>query len=469
MTKEKGTVFTGTGAECVDFVNFAQASEETDFVRVAPYGDAPQFTDGREVIQRFDFASAKKIVDGFKRGFKAICKRAVGKNHVPFFFGHPDFANASASDEGRDTTVYAEATDLDARADGLYARIKRTPLLDKLKEYAGKLEISPRWNCEFDAMDGTFKPFELLSFGLVKKGNLTGADFINSEQAVPVDYSDAPAITLAPEQVASICTAFGIPPKDLEASTIVDAVLALVPVKEREQGQEAVPAQEEGTEQEDAPISEETKETENSEENEMNADETKEEEKKNLNASEETKEEAPAVPAKEETEPAQEKDAEKPVPAKEEEKEEEAEETKDGNEGEKEEKKKKLDAVNEELASVRAELAEMLVSRARIAGKITPAQADEFTAKFATDFANARAELDALPSLAKEFSNEATQALDKASESDADHRAASDKWSAMINARIDAGDDYAHAVANVYNSQEGRDVYNALEKATPRK
>lgn len=182
--KQKGAAkefFYGRGE---DFANaFSSASEGNDeqFVRVAPYGDAPQFDkNGREVVQRFDFPAARKIVAEFNaRKARLLSRLGFANYEVPFFNGHPDFAENGG--EARDSQAYAGAYELDARADGLYARIRRHPLLDALKNALGALQISPRWLCEVDS-DGFLKPFELISFGLVKRGNLPNADFINNNQ-----------------------------------------------------------------------------------------------------------------------------------------------------------------------------------------------------------------------------------------------------------------------------------------------
>jgi len=153
------------------------------FVRVAPYGDAPQFDkSGHEVVQRFDFPAARKLVAEFNaRKAKLLSRLGFANYEVPFYNGHPDFAENGG--EARDSQVYASAYDLEAREDGLYARIRRHPLLASLKNALGALQISPRWLCEVD-IDGILKPFELISFGLVKKGNLPNADFINNNQDI---------------------------------------------------------------------------------------------------------------------------------------------------------------------------------------------------------------------------------------------------------------------------------------------
>lgn len=184
MSLENGVVFDFRG----DFAN-AIREDDNDFVRVAPYGDAPQYDkDGKPVVQRFDFESALAICDAFRRGkAKLLSRLGFANASIPFYNGHPDFADNGG--EARDSAVYAEAYDLEARADGLYAKIRRIGnILDSLKSTLGALQISPRWLCkEDDANSGIMKPFELISFGLVKKGNLPNADFINSKKGKTMD------------------------------------------------------------------------------------------------------------------------------------------------------------------------------------------------------------------------------------------------------------------------------------------
>ena len=201
-----------------EFANDAVMADE--FVRVAPYCDAPQYNQaGERVIQRFGIESAKKLVEAFNANAKKLLTRlGFGSASIPFYNGHPDFANASSQAE-RDMRVYAEAEALEARADGLYAKIKRTPFLQDLKNALGRLEISPRWICEKNAKDGTFNPVRLLSFGLVKQGNLPGADFINEQQKEEI---------MNREQLEQAAALLGIDPKLISPEALLTAISALV-------------------------------------------------------------------------------------------------------------------------------------------------------------------------------------------------------------------------------------------------
>lgn len=437
--KKAGTVFYG---EKFDFVNGNGGDE---FVRVAPYCDAPQRNaDGEQCVQRFDLESGLAIVERFKdRSRRLLSRLGFAKSFVPFFNGHPDFANDDAE---RDTTVYAEATDLEARADGLYAKIKRTDLLDALKNALGKLEISPRWLCRKDEASGTFKPFELLSFGLVKKGNLAGADFINSKTLQGEEIE-----MFTEEQKIKIAEMLGVPVEELTAEAIIAALDIAAQAKAQESTQES-------TQEEDGEAVNEDEEAAEKEEADVPAEDAdKKEEAQDVPAEINGKD----VPAEKDGKEDLKAEEKQDVPAGEEEKPAEAE-AKDEAKDEDEKKKKELDAANAELANTRHELAQILIEKAVAEGKIVPAKRDEMLAKFDSDFVNARAELDAINGKAVEFSNEAETVLNEAAQSAADSKNAKEKFSELVNTRLSVGDNYAQAVSNVFNSKEGRELYSHI-------
>lgn len=151
--------------------------------RVAPYCDAPQRdASGRGIVQRFTREAAEKMADAFNGSIRRLLdKLPFASASLPCYNGHPDHADGGASDEARDTEIYARVERLEAREDGLWATLRKYPRLEALKAALGRLEISPRWLCE-DAGNGVFVPFRLISLGFVKRGNLPGADVINSIQ-----------------------------------------------------------------------------------------------------------------------------------------------------------------------------------------------------------------------------------------------------------------------------------------------
>lgn len=414
-------------------VEFVNAGGEDAFVRVAPYCDAPQIVgNGKRVTQRFDRASADVVVESFKDNARRLLARlGFAKTSIPFFNGHPDFAN-SEDDAGRDTQVYAEATDLEARDGGLFAKIRRSPLLEDLKNaFGGNLKISPRWLCRRDSADGTFKPFKLLSFGLVENGNLPNADFINGQSAPAAAEPQAPRITMSftPEQAAQIAGLLGLDtgPEGIDGDAVVDAVRALVTTVNV--AQDAVEESKRAlAEQESANSSEKTKVNGNDEPTPENAD------------------------------------GEKPEAADGDEKEAQPASEEGGKEA--------ADDDDDEKKRLRAELANALLTVALAKGKILPHERDAFIEKFKEDFVNAKAELDARPVCA-EFSNAAAADAVRA---DANEKAevkaealGFDAAARRFNTLVDDaeranGGDRDGAYASVLGTKEGRELWSASKK-----
>ncbi|MBE6400735.1 MAG: hypothetical protein E7037_01690 [Verrucomicrobia bacterium] len=190
-------ILTIGAAEIFDAAN---ASEELIEQRIAPYCDAPQVDgNGKRITQRFTFESAKKMADAFNGSVRRLLEKLpFAKASLPCYNGHPDHANAGT--EPQDTEVYARVEKLDARADGLWATIRKFPALELLKNDLGRLEISPRWLCEPQGGD-VFAPFRLISLGFVKKGNLPNADTINENLDTSI---------MTEEQLKRLAEALGI-------------------------------------------------------------------------------------------------------------------------------------------------------------------------------------------------------------------------------------------------------------------
>jgi len=190
-------ILTIGAAEIFDAAN---ASEELIEQRIAPYCDAPQVDgNGKRITQRFTFESAKKMADAFNGSVRRLLEKLpFAKASLPCYNGHLDHANAGT--EPQDTEVYARVEKLDARADGLWATIRKFPALELLKNDLGRLEISPRWLCEPQGGD-VFAPFRLISLGFVKKGNLPNADTINENLDTSI---------MTEEQLKRLAEALGI-------------------------------------------------------------------------------------------------------------------------------------------------------------------------------------------------------------------------------------------------------------------
>lgn len=446
---ENEETFTLTGC-AVDFVN---ADGENAFVRVAPYCDAPQIIgNGERVTQRFDRASADTVVESFKDNARRLLARlGFAKSSIPFFNGHPDFAN-SKDEAGRDTQVYAEATDLEARDDGLFARIQRFPLLEDLKNaFGGNLKISPRWLCRRDSADGTFKPFKLLSFGLVENGNLPNADFINGQDAPAEQQAPRLTVSFTPEQSAQIAALLGLDagPEGVDGDAVVDAVRALVTTVNI--AQNAV---------EDSKRAIAEQEAANNRTETDKDDGNKQADEKPETAGGNEKEEQPAPEDADKEADGKDKEAD----GKADDDEEEADDDKEADDDDDDDEKKKL----------RAELANALLAVALAKGKILPNEREAFAEKFKEDFVNAKAELEARP-VCEEFSN--TAAAD-AVMADANEKAevkaevlgyqdAARRFNSLVDDAEKAnGGDRDSAYTSVLGTREGRDLWNASKKRT---
>lgn len=197
------------------FLNFDSrivfANEAGDVVvqRIAPYCDAPQTdANGEQITQRFTLENARRLVEAFAENARKLAQ-SIGTASLPVYRGHPD--HVGNGDGVRDSEVYARVEKLEAREDGLWATIRKSPALAKLKQLLGRLEISPRWACGRSA-DGTFQPVELISLGLVERGNLPGADVINS-------LLTKPTIKMNEEQMMKLAELLG-------CEATADAILA---------------------------------------------------------------------------------------------------------------------------------------------------------------------------------------------------------------------------------------------------
>lgn len=150
------------------------------WTRIATYGDVPNRTpDGEMVTQRFERADAERIVATFANNWARI-KRifGVGSGDIPVVRGHTDTGNVD-EETLADTTHYGRITALEARDDGLYAQIHKSPEFGQLLANGAHLEYSPTWRVAETAAK-IFRPFRLISLGMVDKGNLRNATLVNN-------------------------------------------------------------------------------------------------------------------------------------------------------------------------------------------------------------------------------------------------------------------------------------------------
>lgn len=212
------------------------------FQRIAPYCDAPLTqADGTTLIQRFTPDAARRMVEAFGKGVRRLLEwlPGVGTAALPCYHGHPDHAEA-APEDAADTRVYARVERLEARDDGLWALLRKTPELERLKAaLGGRLEISPRWLCE-PAGDGVFTPVRLISLGFVRRGNLPNADAVNELNNIHPKKN-----TMNEEMIGKLAEVLGVEPD----AAVKDPALLIAAAAEIKA--QAKPAPEDGANEED--------------------------------------------------------------------------------------------------------------------------------------------------------------------------------------------------------------------------
>lgn len=165
------------GERCETLENAASGA----WTRIATYGDVPNVTpSGDRVIQRFEKSDAEKIVATFANNWARVKKLlGIGSGNVPVVRGHTDTGNVDG-ETLVDTTQYAQIGALRAQDDGLYAQIAKSPEFGQLLANGERLEYSPTWRVrEESAGSGVYRPFRLISLGMVPKGNLRNATLVN--------------------------------------------------------------------------------------------------------------------------------------------------------------------------------------------------------------------------------------------------------------------------------------------------
>lgn len=233
----------------------------TQWVRIATFGDVPNMTaDGRTVTQRFEREDAERIVAAFNANWQKLKRLLkVGSGDIPVVRGHTDTGNVDESTLV-DSTQYGRIVALEVRDDGLYAQIDKGGSWGEMLANAGHLEYSPTWRvAETEPGSDVFRPFRLISVGMVPKGNLKNATLVNSFRGgnEPAEnnqeQSDETDMEWTDEQMARLAQILGVEAEvlgDAEAViTQVSAKLGDTPPEEQEDQKTA--ANEENTEDDD--------------------------------------------------------------------------------------------------------------------------------------------------------------------------------------------------------------------------
>lgn len=221
-----------------------------DWTRIATYGDVPNVTpSGERVIQRFEKSDAEKIVQTFSNNWARLKKfLGIGSGNIPVVRGHTDTGNVD-DQTLVDTTQYAQISALDARDDGLYAQINKGAEFGQLLANGGHLEYSPTWRVQEDAKgSGVFRPFRLISLGMVPKGNLRNATLVNSfgGNDAAEQNKDKNDMEWTDEQKARLAEVLGVEAEALgDAEAVIAAVSGMKPPKAKDDEKKTEPTPEE--------------------------------------------------------------------------------------------------------------------------------------------------------------------------------------------------------------------------------
>lgn len=219
----------------IDFSN--EAADGAEWVRLCAYGDAVNRDTDGTFVQRFDRAAADRVVAEFNSNWNRI-KRVLGvaSAELPVFNGHPDHQKKQSDARPQDFRVYTRVSALEARADGLYGLVRRTPELAALIRERGAREISPRWDMacagETDAGRRVYRPTLLKSIGLVDKGNWPEKSVINEN----LNPTENETMQWTEEQLKRLAEIVGEQDagKLADPEAVIASVAALKPVVEPE-------------------------------------------------------------------------------------------------------------------------------------------------------------------------------------------------------------------------------------------
>ncbi len=171
------TLSEGTGSSHADRSLANQFTlQQGEWLQLAPYGDFPH----ARGIQRVDRSAA----EGMVAQFKSFCGR-LGRlfGGAPFYVGHPDLPGAA---ETADRKAYGWITEIEARDDGLYGRVKWSEAgMDLLRNAHFKF-YSPYWEArEIGSEDGrrVYRPVALLSVGLTNQPNIPVRPLANEDRS----------------------------------------------------------------------------------------------------------------------------------------------------------------------------------------------------------------------------------------------------------------------------------------------
>jgi len=152
------------------------------WMRLSRYGRHPHA--GVRKVQIFEKAQAETLVSAFRSTLTRLKQRLLGAGNpvferrlrLPIYEGHPDAPGFAGEPGHDDHTPYGHVEDLQARDDGLYAKIEWTAAGNALRAAGRKLYFSPYWTL-FSRKEnpGQAYPMRLLSVGMHERVNISGS------------------------------------------------------------------------------------------------------------------------------------------------------------------------------------------------------------------------------------------------------------------------------------------------------
>jgi hypothetical protein len=155
---------------------------QTELIQLSPFGRF-EHTKG---YQKVDPESASAMVNNFNSFLSRLGRRFAG---VPFYVGHPDVPEWQ--NYYSDKRAYGWVTELIAKEDGLYGKVKWSKAGQEILENAHFKFLSPFWEAAKISEEngrGVYRPSRLISVGLTNEPNLPVLPLANnSDQSLELD------------------------------------------------------------------------------------------------------------------------------------------------------------------------------------------------------------------------------------------------------------------------------------------
>jgi phage I-like protein len=148
-----------------------------EWIKLVTYGDYAHRMGVQEVSQ----AAAKTMADNFHSLWQRLARRFRG---IPIYVGHPDDGEFLGRAGHGDTRAYGWVRQMEARADGLWIRVRWSKEGLHMLDCAHYKFLSPRWEMEMIG-GGKLRPRALISIGLTNCPNMAVEAVANVDTAPP--------------------------------------------------------------------------------------------------------------------------------------------------------------------------------------------------------------------------------------------------------------------------------------------